>query len=158
MRPTRPTLKASEQGLARIQQARIERGWTIEDPRWLVEISKILDPQTKWVPGCEDRKPPRGCSQTTWRRFLQGNENISTDIYKACCQAIGLNWKDTISSVEPQPPTVNQGVDWGTAPHTPVFYGRSAELSLLEQWILHDRCRLVGLLGFKVGGVLNEFF
>lgn len=147
----RPTLKASRLGLAKIQQARAERGWIIEDPRWLLEISKILDPQTKWVPGCEDRKAPRGCSQATWKRFLQGNDNISTDVYKACCQVLGLKWEATICLVEPQPPTVSQGVDWGSAPHTPVFYGRSAELALLEQWILDDGCRLVGLLG--LGGV-----
>lgn len=38
------TLKASEEGLVKINQARTERGWTIEDPRWLVEASQKLDP------------------------------------------------------------------------------------------------------------------
>jgi hypothetical protein len=145
------TLKASEQGLAKIQQAREERGWTQEDPRWLVEISKILDPNTNWQPGCDGLQPPKGCTLATWKRFLNGKEAIRANTYKAFCQVLGLNWKDTISSVERQLPTVNQGVDWGTAPHTPVFYGRSTELALLEQWILDDGCRLVGLLG--LGGI-----
>jgi hypothetical protein len=41
-------LKASEQGKEIIQKARDDKGWTVEDPRWLVEVSKILDPDRKW--------------------------------------------------------------------------------------------------------------
>jgi WD40 repeat protein len=41
--------------------------------------------------------------------------------------------------------------DWGEAVDIPVFYGRSAELATLEQWMLRDRCRLVALLG--MGGI-----
>ena len=38
------TLKASEEGLVKIKQARREMGSTIEDPRWLVEASQNLEP------------------------------------------------------------------------------------------------------------------
>ena len=41
--------------------------------------------------------------------------------------------------------------DWGEAVDVCVFYGRSAELATLEQWIVKDRCRLVSLLG--MGGI-----
>ena len=41
--------------------------------------------------------------------------------------------------------------DWGEAPDVSVFYGRDRELALLEQWLVKDRCRLVGLLG--MGGI-----
>ncbi|MBD2179846.1 hypothetical protein H6S82_21595 [Planktothrix sp. FACHB-1355] len=41
--------------------------------------------------------------------------------------------------------------DWGDAIDVSVFYGRSAELLQLEQWILKERCRLVALLG--MGGI-----
>ena len=41
--------------------------------------------------------------------------------------------------------------DWGEAPDVSVFYGRSKELDLLEQWIVEDRCRLVTILG--MGGI-----
>ncbi|UBF24245.1 WD40 repeat domain-containing protein [Kovacikia minuta CCNUW1] len=41
--------------------------------------------------------------------------------------------------------------DWGEATDVSIFYGRTEELALLEQWILHDRCRLVGLFG--MGGI-----
>ena len=45
----------------------------------------------------------------------------------------------------------NRSPDWGGAPDVPVFFGRTKELHLLEQWIVHDRCRLVALVG--MGGV-----
>ena len=41
--------------------------------------------------------------------------------------------------------------DWGEAVDISIFYGRTEELSKLEQWLLKDRCRLVALLG--IGGV-----
>ncbi|MBE9191712.1 NACHT domain-containing protein [Gloeocapsopsis crepidinum LEGE 06123] len=41
--------------------------------------------------------------------------------------------------------------DWGNAPDVSVFYGRSAELATLEQWITGDRCRWIGLFG--MGGI-----
>jgi WD40 repeat protein len=40
--------------------------------------------------------------------------------------------------------------DWGEAP-VPSFYGRTDELATLEQWIVKDECRLVGVVG--MGGV-----
>jgi len=40
---------------------------------------------------------------------------------------------------------------WGEAIDVSVFYGRSAELATLEQWIIQHRCRLVAVLG--IGGV-----
>jgi hypothetical protein len=41
--------------------------------------------------------------------------------------------------------------DWGDAVDVSDFYGRTAELSVLNQWIVPDRCRLVLLLG--MGGI-----
>jgi hypothetical protein len=45
----------------------------------------------------------------------------------------------------------NSKHDWGEAPDTSVFYGRSKELMQLEYWVLVERCRLVTILGF--GGI-----
>jgi WD40 repeat protein len=45
--------------------------------------------------------------------------------------------------------TVRQ--DWGEAVDVSVFYGRTEELLLLEQWVLQDDCRLIALLG--MGGM-----
>jgi ATP-dependent Clp protease ATP-binding subunit ClpA len=41
--------------------------------------------------------------------------------------------------------------DWGDALDVSVFYGRTAELLKLEQWLLQERCRLVTILG--MGGI-----
>lgn len=41
--------------------------------------------------------------------------------------------------------------DWGEAIDVSVFYGRTAELTQLEQWVLDDNCRLVAILG--MGGI-----
>ncbi len=41
--------------------------------------------------------------------------------------------------------------DWGEAPEIPVFYGRTEDLKNLQQWIVDQRCRLVGILG--MGGM-----
>ncbi|NJN87510.1 MAG: hypothetical protein HC881_15885, partial [Leptolyngbyaceae cyanobacterium SL_7_1] len=40
---------------------------------------------------------------------------------------------------------------WGESIDVPVFHGRNHELTVLEQWILDDQCRLIALLG--MGGM-----
>ncbi|MEH1815257.1 MAG: NB-ARC domain-containing protein [Nostoc sp.] len=42
-------------------------------------------------------------------------------------------------------------VDWGEMVDVSVFYGRINELTLLEQWLIQERCRVVALLG--MGGI-----
>ncbi|MEA5625957.1 NB-ARC domain-containing protein [Nostoc sp. UHCC 0251] len=42
-------------------------------------------------------------------------------------------------------------VDWGEMVDVSLFYGRTAELALLEQWLIQERCRVVALLG--MGGI-----
>ncbi|WP_225896550.1 WD40 domain-containing protein [Amazonocrinis nigriterrae] len=45
----------------------------------------------------------------------------------------------------------NPQYDWAEAPDVSVFFGRREELLQLRQWILEERCRLVGLIG--IGGI-----
>jgi hypothetical protein len=47
--------------------------------------------------------------------------------------------------------TANQRQDWGEAVDISVFYGRTAELATLKEWIVESGCRLVTLLG--MGGI-----
>jgi DNA-binding CsgD family transcriptional regulator len=42
--------------------------------------------------------------------------------------------------------------NWGEAPDVSVFYGRTKELTTLNQWIGSDNCRLVALLGLAGTG------
>lgn len=47
--------------------------------------------------------------------------------------------------------TISNRQDWGEAIDTSIFYGRTEELSVLQQWIVQERCRVVALLG--MGGI-----
>jgi hypothetical protein len=64
----------------------------------------------------------------------------------------------TIGNVSSEPrqknnsvPSVHQRCDWGEAIDVSRFYGRSAELTMLENWVVQDNCRLLGVLG--MGGI-----
>lgn len=46
---------------------------------------------------------------------------------------------------------IQNRIDWGEAVEVAVFYGRTEELSLLENWITQENCRLIALLG--MGGI-----
>ncbi len=55
-------------------------------------------------------------------------------------------------NLEPKRALVNhKKAVWSEMPTAPVFYGRAEEFTCLEQWLIHDRCRLVALLG--MGGI-----
>src|SRR6266516_4963647 len=42
-------------------------------------------------------------------------------------------------------------LDWGDAPDVSTFFGRTEELSTLEQWIVDEQCRLIAIVG--MGGI-----
>lgn len=132
------TLKASQQGLARIKQARKEKGWTVYDLRWLQEASSVLN--HSWS---EEDVLAEGISEGTWKRFLAGKLHIKADSFKAYCQVLGLDWNQVVERI-------GHG-DWGGAPDASIFYGRTDELTTIKQWILQDKCRLVALFG--MGGI-----
>ncbi|HEY9834727.1 MAG TPA: AAA family ATPase [Stenomitos sp.] len=132
------TLKASMPGLARIKQARKEKGWSVDSPQWLEEASRVLG--INWD---EAGYLAEGISEGTWKRFLAGKRPIKAEAFKAYSEVLGLNWKEISDRGSVQ--------DWGEAPESSVFYGRSEELTTLTQWIVNDRCRLVTLLG--MGGI-----
>ncbi len=101
------TLKASEEGLVKIRQARRERGSTIEDPRWLVEASQTLEPDRTWT---EAGPYADGLSLPTWRRFLGGREPIKANAFKAFCTVLQLNWEEIVDRPppeNPQPPNLD---------------------------------------------------
>ena len=101
------TLKASEEGLVKIKQARREKGSTIEDPRWLVEASKTLEPDSPWT---EAGPYADGLSLPTWRRFLAGREPIKAHAFRAFCTVLQLNWEEIVdrpSPQNPQPPNLD---------------------------------------------------
>jgi WD40 repeat protein len=158
------TLKASPQGLARIKQARREKGWATSDFRWIEAASACLG--VSWM---EDGVLAAGVSEGTWKRFLSGKYPINAKAFKAYCQVLGLNWEEVVecstdpaaSAAQPQLPASAQPplraalpallTDWGEAPDVSVFYGRQPELQTVRHWLIQDRCRLITLLG--MGGI-----
>ncbi len=151
------SLKVSFQGQATIKQIRNQKGWTIEDRSWLLETSKVLDPDTNWeTEEYADRQIfAAGVSLSTWKRFLQGR-SINAEVFKAFCQVLGLNWEAVIErnplqnweETNSQTGTPNCA-DWGEAPDVSVFFGRTEELATLEHWIVEERCRLVAIVGMR---------
>jgi WD40 repeat protein len=142
------TLKASQPGLRMIQQARIAKGWSVDDFRWIDSASEVLG--VSWQ---EQGVLAVGISEGTWKRFLAGKNPINAQAFKAYCQILGLNWQEVIENkveklVSPSPTPV---IDWGNAPDVSIFYGRQIETQLVKQWIIQENCRLITLLG--MGGI-----
>ena len=90
-------LKASKQGLIRIKQARNEKGWTVEDPQWLVEASKVLDAGKDWQ---DQGIYADGVSEGTWKAFLYNirSKGIQSEVFKAYCEILNLQWQEVIES------------------------------------------------------------
>jgi WD40 repeat protein/transcriptional regulator with XRE-family HTH domain len=164
------TLKATPQGLAKIKQARSQKGWSVSDLRWIESASEVLG--VCWQ---EKGVLALGISEGTWKRFLAGKHAINEQAFKAYCQVLGLNWEEvaeqqnevsshldkknsshtthSLQTAANQDRYINEEPyqDWGEAPDVSVFYGRTEEIATVKQWILQDNCRLVTLLG--MGGI-----
>ena len=103
-------LKASQQGLKQIKQARDKKGWIVEDPRWLVEASKILDPERDWQ--VEEGIYAIGVSSGTWKAFSYNKgrkKGIRTEVFKAYCQVLGISWEEVIEQPIENPSNSLQG-------------------------------------------------
>ncbi|WP_072722431.1 NB-ARC domain-containing protein [Planktothrix tepida] len=58
----------------------------------------------------------------------------------------------TTPTLEAKHPRQHSQIDWGEAPDVPVFFGRTEELTQLQQWITHNHTRVVTVVGMgKVG-------
>ena len=101
-----------------------------------------------------------GLALSTVGRFLNG-KTVDYAIFVEICGKLALDWRaiaelgDRVPSqsvdVKSSLAVANRHQDWGEAPDVSFFFGRSSELTTLEQWIVQDNCRLVVLLG--MGGI-----
>ena len=156
------SIRASEQGLAIIDQVRQRRGWTkTSTARWWQEAHT---------------------SRATLRRFWR-RERIQHAAFVAICQTVGVNdWEAIADFASPNPEFQkaegrrqkaegeteksdpkskiqnpkskipdSQRIDWGDAPDIEQFYDRASELTQLEQWIVRDRIKLIHIGG--LGGI-----
>ncbi|MBD1881362.1 NB-ARC domain-containing protein [Coleofasciculus sp. FACHB-T130] len=136
-----PSLRASQKGLARIKQARNEKGWTVEDEKWLKAASRVLEPDKNWE-GSEQLA--NGVSLITWKRFLQGKKPINTESFKAFCQVLGVNWEEVVErSSNSQPASPIQ-----FSAYNDNWVGESREILVkeLSNKVLGD-CRVLILVG-----------
>lgn len=143
------SIKASQQGLERVDRARHRKGWT----------------KTRTMAWWQDAHT----SQATLRRFWRGIA-IESGSFAAICHAVGISdWEaiadlDPVEEVDlpmpvaqplsaiPDPASGNSNrEDWGEAPDIPSFHGRAEELCQLESWMVKDGCKLIVLSG--MGGI-----
>jgi hypothetical protein len=98
-----------------------------------------------------------GLSLATVSNFLTGKP-VDHASFVELCDRLVLNCEeiaqldDTVRLDEKAKARIaNKHQDWGEALDVSLFYGRTEELTTLEQWIVTDRCRLVTVLG--MGGI-----
>lgn len=105
----------------------------------------------------EDLSDRTGLSLNTLARLFKRELGVDRQSLEHLFQAFGLELTkaDFTSPVAADEVSetrwANPQQDWDTAVDASVFYGREAELAQLWQWIVSERCRLVGVLG--IGGI-----
>jgi WD40 repeat protein len=119
------TLRASEQGLKIVDEARGRKRWQKAASIWV-----------------DNALTSTASLKRFWARCA-----IDRNAFIGICQAVGVNWQQVAELEEGDGPPDYTNIDWGEAPDTTGFVGRNEELATLQQWIINDRCRLVAILG-----------
>ncbi|MBR8833799.1 MAG: pentapeptide repeat-containing protein [Stigonema ocellatum SAG 48.90 = DSM 106950] len=98
-----------------------------------------------------------GITAVTFRKVLNREVGVDKQTLVRLFMAFNLELEKS-DYTKPDPNLVKveglktpNRVDWGEAVCVSVFYGRTAELNTLEEWLIKDRCRVVALLG--MGGI-----
>jgi WD40 repeat protein/DNA-binding Xre family transcriptional regulator len=141
--------------------------------RECIEIAKLAVGRSSFL-NQQALAEDAGLARATVSNFLRGKP-VDRATFVELCQRLSLNPEDIadfsmVEALVPQRevkeaitlPTASllsplgsqfqtPVIDWGEALDVSLFYGRAAELAKLEQWLCHDRCRLVMLLG--MGGI-----
>lgn len=105
----------------------------------------------------EDLNERTGLSLNTLARILKRELGVDRQSLEIFFQSFALELTKTdyvspIASAEAlSSQRANPQQNWDNAVDAAVFYGREIELAQLWQWIVAERCRVVGLLG--IGGI-----
>ncbi|MBD2362414.1 pentapeptide repeat-containing protein [Anabaena minutissima FACHB-250] len=105
----------------------------------------------------EDLSDRTGLSLNTLARIFKREQGVDRQSLELLFRAFALELTKTdyVSPVASEESSAFQKVnpqhDWDNATDVSVFYGRETELAQLWQWIVTQRCRVVGLLG--IGGI-----
>ena len=132
------SLRASEEGLKIVDQARRLQRWNKTASTWYQQAFT---------------------SRSTLNRFW-ARQLIRSEAFIALCETVGVPWQQVAEGKEIDPAQtlpmeiIGPGspcIDWGDAPDTRIFYGREPELKTLQEWITVDHCRLLLIRG--MGGI-----
>ncbi|MCU0546542.1 MAG: tetratricopeptide repeat protein [Oscillatoriaceae cyanobacterium Prado104] len=86
----RTKLKTRESAKPILKEARERKKWIVESQEVLRKASKILDPN---LPEKAEYFYP-GVSHESWKFFLYGTRKVDSDIFKAYCEILELNWQE----------------------------------------------------------------
>ncbi|MEM6517708.1 MAG: NB-ARC domain-containing protein [Cyanobacteria bacterium P01_C01_bin.70] len=95
-----------------------------------------------------------GSSRKTIKKIRDRSAPVDKASVEALFSAFGLKLETAdFGQLEPTAPqrTSTTKIDWGEKPDTAIFFGRSEDLTTLNQWIQAEQCRVVTLLG--MGGI-----
>jgi ATP-dependent Clp protease ATP-binding subunit ClpA len=86
-------------------------------------------------------------SRDTFSKFFNGKP-IERRYFEDICFKLSLDWQEITGAN-----LAEIKADWDNAPELNLkeFVGRDAEIELLEDWVLRDRCRLLAIVG--MGGI-----
>jgi transcriptional regulator with XRE-family HTH domain len=121
-----------------VEQQAFAAGQEVEEIRrlWAMAHQKVLLDQ-RWLSTLLDQR----CSSDphTWPL----SSPVTTGL---------VPMEETVRSTSVQTrPASGPRVDWGNALSVPIFCGREEEQTLLFQWVVQERCRVVSILG--MGGI-----
>lgn len=83
----------------------------------------------------------------TIKKILAGKEGVDKRSLEKCFLAFKLK----LTEANYTKPTPHKRQDWNEAVSVEHFFGRIAQLNILKDWLLKDRCRLVAIVG--MGGM-----
>ena len=123
-------------------QVALQHHWQMREEDAKTQTRKIQTHEVKMGETTAGTHPPESCSALTGSAAQLAVSTLTLE-------PVALESQPS----EPQnfKPFSPVFYDWGEAIDVSIFYGRTTELETLTRWILHDRCRLICLLG--MGGI-----
>ncbi|MDJ0555057.1 MAG: NB-ARC domain-containing protein [Microcoleaceae cyanobacterium MO_207.B10] len=115
-------LRASQEGLEKIEIARRKKGWKRSEDAWFGLA---------------------GTSLSTLKRFLEGS-SIRPQTFKDICQTVGVNWEEIVDNAPPSPQ--NSTVEFFA--YDDVWVGRENLITELTTKV-KESCRLLILVGIS---------
>ncbi|GAX38291.1 NB-ARC domain-containing protein [Nodularia sp. NIES-3585] len=95
----------------------------------------------------EDLSDRIGINTATVSKVLSGEDAVDKRTIELFFQAFNIQLDKSCYTNSDQ----SQHQDWGEATNTSAFYGRTEEITTLENLLLQERCQLVAILG--IGGM-----